>query len=103
MSDRYPHATHVVETLVATVQDPSFLFSFPPVSIGEWEQVLGVRPAPNARNTIFRRERTDKDVIEFAGDGIMYLMCSVALYHMIPEGCVYDVMFDISQLELYLH
>lgn len=91
MSDRFPHDTHVVETIVAAIHHPSFLFSLPPVSAGEWEQVLGAPPAPKPRNVIFRRAIANKDVIEFAGDGIMFMMYVIALSQVIPEDCDYDV------------
>ncbi|KZP16801.1 hypothetical protein FIBSPDRAFT_894752 [Athelia psychrophila] len=90
MSDRFPHDTHVVETIVAAIHHPSFLFSLPPVSAGEWEQVLGAPPAPKPRNVIFRRAIANKDVIEFAGDGIMFMMYVIALSQVIPEDCDYD-------------
>ncbi|KZP04156.1 hypothetical protein FIBSPDRAFT_1054872 [Athelia psychrophila] len=93
MSDLYAHDRHIIKALVATVEHPSFLFSLPPVSDGEWVQVLGVPPklpAPKPRNVIFRRDITDKDVTEFSGDGIMFMMYVVALSRVIPKGCVYD-------------
>lgn len=94
MSDNYLHSAHVTETLVTLVKQPSFSFALPPISDDEWEQVLGVPPAPNQSrppNIIFRREVADRDIVEFAGDGLIYYVLTLALHLLIPEECIYDV------------
>lgn len=96
MPDRYAEHKLVLATILDKAIDSCFEFSLPSMSAGEREYVMpGVRPTSAPKRTpdniIFRREVTEKDIMEFVGDGVMSLQIALAMHQLIPKGCDYDV------------